>query len=519
MNKVASNLGKQKMTLSEIRGLFLVSFGVACLVFYLSWWFKNERLLVPFLLALFLVAVVYGVFQICGTWFIYLATHRRFIRPRRMKLADSFSVDVFVTACGEDVQLVERALVACMGMNGRFQVHLLDDGSDPALAHLTQQLGVHYITRQGNKDIKAGNINNAIAQTNGEIIVIFDIDHAPKPDFLKRTVGYFSNPTVGFVQVMLTFENDEEGWVAAAASESSLDFYNPTSIGTDGLWSATLIGSNAIIRRAALESIDGYKPGLAEDLATSIALHSEGWQSVYVEEPLAPGFAPPDLQAWFTQQFKWSRGVFEILLTDYFRLMPKLKKGKLAAYGVRMTYYWIGLITFLHLAITISLLMTQNRAGLVAFQEYLLHLAPLTFMTVVIRQLAFRKWRHPLIAKTTQGKSILLVFSTWPIYTVSWFMAMFRIPLKFQPTPKSKEGALKTWWLLPQLVAVLLLIAGGMSLFLKTGLSYLVVLLFALGLCLPQLALLIQHNFVGSQSRARKKSNNKASVLSRENGG
>ena len=171
--------------------------------------------------------------------------------------------------------------------------------------------------RSGSRDLKAGNINAALPRTDGEVIAVFDVDHAPEPGFLERSLGHFADPRVGFVQVMLTFANEKKSWFARAASESCLDFFNPTSMGMDRLGSATLIGSNALIRRSALESIGGYRPGLAEDLATSIALHAEGWKSAYVAEPLAPGLAPPDVAAWFTQQLKWSRGVFEILLTDY----------------------------------------------------------------------------------------------------------------------------------------------------------------------------------------------------------
>lgn len=485
--------GKPKITLSEIRGLVLVSMGVACLIFYWSWWFKSDRLLSPFLTVMFLFAVVYGIYQIFGNWLIYLATHRRFVRFNRRKFFNDFEVDVFITACGEEIRLVERAVVACIKMNGRFQVWLLDDGNDPQLARLANNYQIHYLTREGHQDKKAGNINHALQKTTGEIVVIFDIDHAPHPNFLERTVGYFSNPNIGFVQVMLTFENENAGWVASAAAESSLDFYNPTSIGTDGLWSATLIGSNALIRRKALASIGGYKPGLAEDLATSIALHAAKWQSIYVEEPLAPGLAPPDLGAWFTQQLKWSRGVFEIFLTDYFRLMPQLSRGKIAAYGVRMTYYWIGVVICLHIAVVLTLLISQSKTGLQTFQDYLLHLFPLAIMTTLIRQFAFRKWRHPMIKSTVQSRAILLVFSTWPIYTLSWLLAIFRFPLKFQPTPKTENNSLKMGWLLPQILVVIGLIAGTINLFVRTQFTYLFVLLFSLGLILPQVILLLHH--------------------------
>src|SRR5262249_26565248 len=190
---------------------------------------------------------------------------------------------------------------------------------------------------------------------------------------------YFADPTIGFVQVMPTFYNHQQSWVACAATETSLDFYNPTSKGMDGLKSVTKMGSNALVRRTALLAIGGYQPGLAEDLATSVALHAAGWSSRYVAEPLAPGLAPADLAAWFTQQFKWARGVFEVLLTTCPRLFPRLTWGQRLAYAVRTTKYWIGPIACVHLALTIVALGSRDRTIQAGFEQYLVHLCPLIF--------------------------------------------------------------------------------------------------------------------------------------------
>jgi hypothetical protein len=325
-----------------IRGLVLIA--LATSVYYFSWWGGGGRIASPLLALALLLAGVYHWAQIFSSWVIYLAAARR-PAPRQDLPVVWPTIDVFVTACGESADLVERALGAAVRMRGEHRTWLLDDGDDPSLERLSQRLGAGYLTREGSKDSKAGNLNAALSRTDGEIVVIFDVDHAPEPDFLQRSVGPFSDADVGFVQVMLTFANDRETWFSRAASESCLDFFNPTSIGMDGLGGATLIGSNALIRRRALESIGGYKPGLAEDLATSLALHAGGWRSVYVAEPLAPGLAPADLNAWFTQQFKWARGVFEVLLTAYPRLVGRLSWGQRLSYGVRTTYYWVGCVS------------------------------------------------------------------------------------------------------------------------------------------------------------------------------
>jgi cellulose synthase (UDP-forming) len=437
-----------------LRGL--VALGVIAEVYWFFWWQSPANPATPWGgLALALLAA-YSLAQLFGQWGVYLGARWQPPAPP----PPGNTVDVFVTACREPYALVQRYLMAACAMRGPHSTWLLDDGADLALADLARQLGAGYLTRTGRADAKAGNLNAALARTDGDIVVIFDIDHAPSPDFLARTLGYFADPTVGFVQVMLTFDNAGESWVARAASESTLDFFNATEIGMDGLGSATLVGSNALIRRTALTSIGGYRPGLAEDLATSLALHAAGWQSRYVAEPLAPGLAPPDLPAWFTQQLKWARGVFEVMLTAAPRAFPRLTWGQRLSYGVRFTYYWIGPIASLHLLFTIALLNAGGHQGPEALAQYLARFLPLAVLALLIRQVALCLWRHPSIPMRPLWRAVMLVYATWPIYTAAWVLAVLRVPVAFRPTPKTRTGRLNPLWLVPQLTTVVLLIAG-----------------------------------------------------------
>src|SRR5690606_16243166 len=57
-------------------------------------------------------------------------------------------------------------------------------------------------------------------------------------------------------------------------------------------------------------------------------------------------------------------------------------------------------------------------------------------------------------------RAVILVYSTWPTYTLAWLMALTRIPLRFRATPKTVGKNLPVIWLMPQLVALLLLILG-----------------------------------------------------------
>ncbi|MEM8858500.1 MAG: glycosyltransferase [Chloroflexota bacterium] len=484
--------GLADLSNSEIRGMLLVFLGLCATSYYFSWWLEGGRLTSILHLMALCFAVAYGLMQMIAGWFVYLGAPYRI--QTKGGLPKDLSVDVFVTAFGEDPEMVEKSLLAASNMEGDHKTWLLDDGDDPDLENLAHSIGVGYLTRLGNKNAKAGNLNEALKHTDGDVVVIFDIDHVPQQNFLEQTLNCFADPEVGFVQVMPTFYNDRtNGWVARAATETSLDFYNPTSIGMDAFDSVTKMGTNSIIRRAALESVGGYQPGLAEDLATSIALHAAGWRSRYVAEPLAPGLAPPDLASWFTQQLKWSRGVFEILLNTYPSLFQSLKWGQRLSYAVRTTKYWIGLVIFIHLVSLIAVLFSSDPQVKLNAQQYFLHLIPVAIADSLIRSLALSKWKHPIVRTESLWRAITLIFATWPIYTIAWVMAIFRLPLDFKPTPKKPAASVNRIWLIPQLASVALLIAGIYFSIQTSGgdvLSLWLLYLVATAFAVPQLGLL-----------------------------
>jgi cellulose synthase (UDP-forming) len=411
------------------------------------------------LVAWLLVAAIFFWSQLLLAWVLYLCARHRSDSPA-LEMVDGLAVDVYVTACGEPLPLVERALKAAVALEGTHSTWLLDDGDDPALAALADASGAGYLTREGNRDRKAGNINAAFARTRGDLIVIFDVDHVPRPDFLGRALGWFADPGVGFVQTMVTFSNSGTSWVARAAAHTARDFYNATSLGMDRLGAASLMGSNAVIRREALESIGGYRPGLAEDLATGIALHAAGWQSRYVAEPLAPGEAPADLRAWMIQQAKWARGVFEVLVADFPRLFPRLSWGQRVSYLVRMTYYWTGLVAAMHIVATTTVLLTPSGALGVDYAGYLAHAWPLVVADQCIRRLALLAHRHESVSVDHVWRAWSLIYFTWPVYCVQWLRALLRRPARFRSTPK-QPTPLPLTAILPQVVCAVVLIVAA----------------------------------------------------------
>ncbi len=407
-------------------------------------------------LFLFVYFFVACIFQLFFVWYLY----SRFKKRKIPEAPIGLSVDVFVAAYNEPMWIVERALQAARNINYSHVTYLLDDSPEGVYKDLAERLKTEYLTREGNLHFKAGNINSALERTSGELIAIFDIDHAPDPEFLDRTLGFFDDERIGFVQVMESFCNAEENLIAEASAQTAVEYFNITLTCKDQVGACSHHGSNAVIRRKALESIGGYRPGLAEDLETSIAIHSRGWKSAYVCEPLAPGLTPSSFQAFCKQQLKWSRGVFEAAWNSFReKSFFKLTWHQKLSYGVRFYYYIVGFSFFCGMSFTLLYLFRQDA---VVYEGFLARLLSLSVISLLIRYVMLRACgTEPLARKGVHFKGASLVLSIWPIYVLSLICTLARIRIPFISTPKeSGSGHIDLRTVLPQMIMFCALLTG-----------------------------------------------------------
>ncbi|MCX6151708.1 MAG: glycosyltransferase [Ignavibacteriales bacterium] len=472
---------------SKTKLAILIILGIISSFYFFSWWFQENRFLNPLFMILFILAFLYTCTQVYSVWYIIL--HAKF--PSFKEYVGNYTVDVFVPTFKEPIWLIEKAVSAAVGIEYPHKTYLIDDGNNPEHKQIAAKFGAIYITRQNNLHNKAGNINNALNESSGELVAIFDIDHVPATNYLSRSVGRFNNPKIGAVQILLDHYNSEDGFVAAACSELNDDFFGPSTLGMNGCGCTTVFGSNAIFRRKALQSINGYIPGLAEDLNTSITLHSAGWETDYVPEVLAKGLVPTDVTSFFKQQLKWSRGVFDTLLNVYPKLARKLEFNKQVCYLTRMTYYTAGPVVGLHILATLVALLGISELATSYFSNYLFHSIPFLFFFIYIHQFAGKNYTIKPATKGFRLRGIILVFGTWPIYTISFLYALFGIRIPFMETPKIQRKRRFFKLIMPQIVVVILLIALAAFNFLTEDRisSTLIINIFALGLAFVHLGL------------------------------
>jgi cellulose synthase (UDP-forming) len=272
-------------------------------------------------------------------------------RPRPGSPDYAPTVDVFIPTYNEDTDLLANTLAAAKNMDyppEKLKVWLLDDGGTlqkrnaasipdsqaalrrhEELQQLCRDLDATYLTRDRNEHAKAGNLNNGMRHSEGDLITVFDADHAPARDFLRETVGYFEeDPRLFLVQTPHFFLNPDPiernlKTFNKMPSENEM-FYGIIQRGLDKWNAAFFCGSAAVLSRRALQDTNGFSGiSITEDCETALALHSRGWNSVYVDKPLIAGLQPATFASFIGQRSRWAQGMMQILM---FR-MPLFKRG------------------------------------------------------------------------------------------------------------------------------------------------------------------------------------------------
>ena len=244
--------------LSVLLGVNYVAWRWIVSVNWSAWWIA-----VPLV-----IAETYSLFD---TFLFALTMWRARERPEPQS-PPTGTVDVLITTYNEPLPMVMATARAAEQISYPHRTWILDDGARPEFAAAAAAAGVGVITRSDDwtgkpRHAKAGNLNNALLQTDGEFLLILDADQVPEPEILDRTLGYFADdPEVALVQTPQWFVNVDDA--DPLGSQAPL-FYGPIQQGKDGWNAAFFCGSNAVLRRDALMQLGIV--GYVNDLTTSTA--------------------------------------------------------------------------------------------------------------------------------------------------------------------------------------------------------------------------------------------------------
>lgn len=435
-----------KIELFTIR--FMILIGCFSILNFLYWFLQPELKLYPLLYWLLCFTLFYGILRILYIWYYYW----NISIPKLPASKEIFTVDILTTFFpGEPYEMIVDTLNAIQNISYPHTTYLCDEANDPYLKKVCKALGVIHVTRDNRIDAKAGNINNALQIATGEICVVLDPDHIPNTDFLDPIIPFFNDSKIGFVQIVQSYYNIGDTLVARGAAEQTYQFYGPMMMTMNSYGTVNAIGANCTFRRAALDSIGGHAPGLAEDMHTAMLLHAKGWTSIYVPQVLAKGLVPSSLTAFFKQQLKWARGTFDLLFYVYPKLFTNFTMRQKLHYGLLPLHYLIGVLYLINFSIPIlSLFLFKMpwRGNILYFGIIILPM----IMSIFFLRIYIQKW---VIEKNERGFHIiggLLQITSWWYYFLGFVYTVFRKKIPYIPTPKEGEENSNYKIVIPNLV-------------------------------------------------------------------
>lgn len=410
----------------------MIVIGSVCMFFFMYSLLKSSVVGYKPLYWLLIATFIYTFFKIIYEWYHYWAISV----PKTPPTTRTYTVDIFTTFCaGEPYEMIVETLTAIQKIHYPHQTYLCDEADDPYLRSVCQELGVHHVTRTKKINAKAGNINNALARSTGELCLVLDPDHVPFPEFLDPIVSHFDDPEVGYVQVVQAYYNQGTGWIAKGAAQQTYQFYGPMMMCMNSYGTVQAIGANCTFRRTALESIGGHAAGLAEDMHTSMQMHARNWRSVYVPTVLARGLVPATLSAYYKQQIKWSRGVFELLVTSYPKLFWKFNWRQKLHYGLLPLFYLSGFVFLINFCIPVISLFMDVFPLKMDFSDFMVISVPFITSVVLIRHFV-QQW---VMEDEERGFHVvggLLLIGTWWIFILGFIYTVIRKNVPYIATPK-----------------------------------------------------------------------------------
>lgn len=286
------------------------------------------------------------------------------------------SVDIFICSLNEAAEILSTTISACKNIDyPNKNVYVLDDGKRKSIKELTMMLGCNYITREINKGYKAGNINNALSQTNSDIVVIFDADHVPAATFLRETIYYFVDEKVALVQTPQHFCNPDAFQknlaVGKFLSNEQDIFYRIIEPGLNEFDSVFCGGTNILLRRTHLETVGNFpENSITEDSLLGLKFHSYGYKVIYYNRPIAIGLAASSFEEYIKQRCRWAKGNVQILLNPQnWQYYKKLKPAQAFFFLSGVFYFFTPIARLIFLSAPVMFLFFDISPVLILFYQ------------------------------------------------------------------------------------------------------------------------------------------------------
>jgi cellulose synthase/poly-beta-1,6-N-acetylglucosamine synthase-like glycosyltransferase len=347
-----------------------------------------------------------------GLNLLYLSGRAIRLRPSangRLVLRDEPAVCVQLPIYDERY-VAERVLDAACELDwprNQLEVQILDDSDDETSNILALRAAywrrkgvqVSHVRRGSREGFKAGALAHGIELTSAHFIAIFDADFVPPADFLRRTMGAFDDPLVGFAQARWGHLDEGFSWFTRLqALAIDFHFLVEQAVRSANGYFTNFTGTAGVWRREAIEDAGGWSADtLTEDLDLSYRAQLRGWKAAYLEDVVVPEELPVSIDAYRRQQSRWATGSFQ---SAFKLVVPVLRSRNRPAVKLQATIhllaYGVGPLMLLQLMCYPALLLNTGRLDVVW---------QLADASLAVAFVAVSPWFGFIVAQTRRGRA------------------------------------------------------------------------------------------------------------------
>lgn len=224
-----------------------------------------------------------------------------------------------IVACKNEEQVIRALVTSLLALDypvALLQVIVVNDGSTDRTGDILRSLTsenprltcLHRTAAESNG--KSGALNAALTVVTAEVVVVFDGDHQPRRDVVRRLVRHFEDPTIAAVQGRCQISNPDDSLISRLVAVDYLAGYLVNEYGRQSIYRLPAYGgANCAVRTSSLRELGGWNvDSVTEDTDLTIRLTLTGQRVRYDVTAVDEEEAVITVGRFWRQRYRWARG-------------------------------------------------------------------------------------------------------------------------------------------------------------------------------------------------------------------
>lgn len=305
-----------------------------------------ESILEVDLSILFLIAVILIWFMIGYQLVLTIAgfLHQMRSYKEKKKIDDQEfdypPVSILIPAHNEEIVIANTidAMLQLDYPKDKLEIIVINDGSTDSTKEIVEEYTnkdsrviLYNVPKGEGGKGKSRALNLGVKVARSPYIAVYDADNTPAPDALRYlVVQLLLHPELGAVLGKFRTVNKKKTLLTRFINIETLSFQSILQAGRWKMLSiATLPGTNYVIRREALEQLNGWdEDAITEDSEMSVRMYMRGWKIKFIPYSMTYEQEPEKWHVWLQQRTRWVRGN-NYVAKKFFRLRKEITSKKL----------------------------------------------------------------------------------------------------------------------------------------------------------------------------------------------